>query len=270
MAEASNLSPPLLQELERYADAPGRERLGAEGASAARRARETSSRDVGRFEAFFESRGARHPRLRSSVALRDRPYETTKRLFDVAFALLTLPLTLPVLGACALLIWLKEGRPIIFAQDRTGRAGRRFKLYKLRTMVKDAAERKQELMSANEQSGPDFKIARDPRITPLGAFLRKYSLDELPQVVNVLRGDMSLVGPRPTSFEASSYDLWHTERLEIAPGLTGLWQISGRAEIDFDTRVRLDLQYVERRSLLFDAWILMRTVREVVRPRGAY
>jgi lipopolysaccharide/colanic/teichoic acid biosynthesis glycosyltransferase len=137
-------------------------------------------------------------------------------------------------------------------------------------MVKDATELKGALMHENDLSGPDFKIVKDPRITRLGGFFRKYSLDELPQFINVLKGDMSLVGPRPTSFPASSYDMWHTERLEVVPGLSGLWQVSGRAEVDFDERVRLDINYVERRSLHFDLWILVRTVRAVLRARGAY
>lgn len=199
-----------------------------------------------------------------------RPYEVAKRAVDLGISLSLLPIVLPLMGVCGMLIWLTEGRPILFAQDRTGRAGRRFKLYKLRTMVKDATELKGALMHENDLSGPDFKIVKDPRITRLGGFFRKYSLDELPQFINVLKGDMSLVGPRPTSFPASSYDMWHTERLEVAPGLSGLWQVSGRGEIDFDERVRLDIEYVERRSLLFDVWIIIRTVGAVFRARGAY
>jgi len=226
--------------------------------------------EIDRCEMLFEARSATRAPRRAGVALHRRSYDVSKRVLDVGLVLLALPAALPLLTLCAALIWITDGRPIFFAQERTGRAGRRFRFYKLRTMVKNAAERKHELMKANEQSGPDFKIAKDPRVTPLGAFLRKYSLDELPQLGNVLLGQMSLVGPRPTSFEAASYDLWHTERLEILPGLTGLWQISGRAQIDFDTRVRLDVEYIERRSLLFDAWILVQTVREVVRPRGAF
>jgi lipopolysaccharide/colanic/teichoic acid biosynthesis glycosyltransferase len=174
------------------------------------------------------------------------------------------------MGVCAGLIWFMDGSPILFAQPRTGRAGRRFKLYKFRTMVNGATELKDQLVHRNELSGPDFKIAEDPRVTPIGGFLRKYSLDELPQIFNVLKGEMSLVGPRPTSFEASSYGLWHTERLEVVPGISGLWQVSGRSDIDFDDRVRLDIEYVERRSVLFDVWILIRTVKAVIWPRGAY
>jgi lipopolysaccharide/colanic/teichoic acid biosynthesis glycosyltransferase len=268
VAEAQHVDYSNLQGLEATLDRPhGKQALAASTpAPDGDRARE----QLDPCETLFQTRCAPRPQRRSGVALRRRSYDVSKRVLDVSLVLLALPFALPLLTLCAALIWITDGRPLFFAQERTGRAGRRFRFYKLRTMVKDAAARKHELMDANEQSGPDFKIAQDPRITPLGAFLRKYSLDELPQLANVLLGQMSLVGPRPTSFEAASYDLWHTERLEILPGLTGLWQISGRAQIDFDTRVRLDVEYIERRSLLFDAWILVQTVREVVRPRGAF
>lgn len=113
-------------------------------------------------------------------------------------------------------------------------------------------------------------MARDPRITKVGSFLRKTSLDELPQIINVLKGDMSLVGPRPTSFDVSTYQLWHTERLEVLPGITGLWQISGRSDIGFDERVRLDREYIRNKSLLLDCRILLMTVFSVVRRKGAY
>lgn len=207
---------------------------------------------------------------RRGVLLRRRRYELAKRVFDLAFSLLILPGLLVAMAGCAVLVYVFDGSPIFFAQARTGRGGRRFKLYKFRTMVNGAAELKSQLLDRNQLSGPDFKIANDPRVTRLGAILRKTSLDEIPQILNILKGDMSLVGPRPTSFKASSYGLWHTERLEIAPGLTGLWQVSGRSDIDFDDRVRLDIEYIERRSLLLDLWILIRTVKAVLQPRGAY
>ncbi len=202
--------------------------------------------------------------------LRRRSYELTKRGFDIGFSLLILPGAAIVIAVCAGLIYLLDGSPIFFTQPRTGKGGRRFELYKFRTMVHGAPALKAQLLGRNQLSGPDFKIAKDPRVTRLGAVLRKFSLDEVPQILNVLKGDMSLVGPRPTSFKASSYELWHTERLEITPGITGLWQVSGRSDIDFDERVRLDIEYIERRSLLFDLWILLRTIRAVLQPRGAY
>ncbi len=117
---------------------------------------------------------------------------------------------------------------------------------------------------------PDFKISDDPRVTRIGRILRKTSLDELPQTFNVIKGDMSLVGPRPTSFSADTYTLWHTERLEVQPGITGLWQVSGRSDVDFDERLRLDIEYIRQRSLWFDMKLLYRTVAAVLRPSGAY
>jgi len=197
-------------------------------------------------------------------------YERAKRLFDLAVCLLLLPAALAVVALCALSVLVCDGRPVFFRQDRTGRGGRRFRMYKFRTMVPNAAELKADLAALNQLSGPDFKVENDPRITRLGAILRKTSLDEMPQLLNVLRGEMSLVGPRPTSFEASTYDLWHTERLEVAPGITGLWQVSGRSDVDFDDRVRLDIEYLERRDFWFDLWILFRTVAVLVQQRGAY
>ena len=209
--------------------------------------------------------------LRRSVPQTLRPgYERAKRLFDFAVCLLLLPAALVLVSLCSIAVLVCDGRPIFFFQDRTGRGGRRFRMYKFRTMVANAAELKAELAALNRLSGPDFKIENDPRITKLGAFLRKTSLDEVPQLLNVLRGEMSLVGPRPTSFEASTYDLWHTERLEVAPGITGLWQVSGRSDVDFDDRVRLDIEYLERRSFAFDLWILFRTVAALLQQRGAY
>ncbi len=213
---------------------------------------------------------------RGSIVRRSAPkvvrpgYERAKRLFDLTVCLLALPFVLITLGLCALAVAICDGLPIFFFQARTGRGGRRFRMIKFRTMVVNAAELKAELASMNCLSGPDFKITNDPRITRLGAFLRKTSLDEVPQILNVLRGDMSLVGPRPTSFAADTYDLWHTERLEVLPGITGLWQVSGRSDVDFDDRVRLDIEYLEKRSFAFDLAILFRTVAALAQQRGAY
>jgi lipopolysaccharide/colanic/teichoic acid biosynthesis glycosyltransferase len=189
---------------------------------------------------------------------------------DIAIVLLAIPVFLPVILLCAIAVWIETGRPIFFLQNRTGLGGRRFKMYKFRTMVQNAEELKHELMSLNELSWPDFKISDDPRVTKVGRFLRRSSLDELPQLTNVLKGDMSLVGPRPTSFRADTYDLWHTGRLEATPGVTGLWQISGRSDIDFDDRARLDIEYIENRSLLYDLRILALTAAAIFSRRGAY
>jgi len=193
-----------------------------------------------------------------------------KRALDLAASLAVLPLVLPVIAACALVILIESpGAPALFRQERTGRGGRRFRMYKLRTMVPNAHELKARYMHLNEHRYPDFKITNDPRVTRCGRILRKTSLDELPQIFNVLLGDMSLVGPRPTSFGPETYRLWHTARLEVKPGLTGLWQVSGRADLEFDDRLRLDIAYIRNRSLRLDLLILVRTVTAVLSTRGA-
>lgn len=199
---------------------------------------------------------------------RRRFYRVAKRGFDIVVCLLALPLALPLLGACALAIRLETPGPIVFTQDRTGQHGRRFKLYKFRTMVRNAEEMKEELRHLSIVPWPDFKVLDDPRITRVGRFLRRTSLDELPQLLNVLRGEMSLVGPRPTSFAASTYELWHTERLEVIPGITGLWQVKGRNSADFDARLRMDVEYMERASFLYDLKLLFLTLASVAGRKG--
>jgi len=197
-------------------------------------------------------------------------YRVAKRFFDLMIVVLAAPFWLFVLGLCALAIKIEDPKgTILFNQMRTGKGGRRFEMYKFRTMGMDAEEQKQMLMYLNELQWPDFKISDDPRMTRVGRILRKTSLDELPQLVNVLRGDMSLVGPRPTSFGSETYSLWHTERLDVVPGVTGLWQLLGRAETEFDERLRMDIVYIERRSLWLDIHILFRTVFAVLEQRGA-
>jgi lipopolysaccharide/colanic/teichoic acid biosynthesis glycosyltransferase len=195
-------------------------------------------------------------------------YLRVKRAIDVVLVLLALPLVLPVMGVIAIAVRLESPGPALFTQLRTGQHGRRFRMYKFRTMVADAEERKAELAHLNELPWPDFKITNDPRVTRTGRFLRKTSLDELPQLLNVLKGDMSIVGPRPTSFSAQTYDLWHTTRLEVPPGLTGLWQLLGRNESTFDERLRYDIAYVREMSPALDARIVARTFSEVVRGSG--
>ena len=201
--------------------------------------------------------------------LSDPVYSMTKRVIDVILALLALPFVLPVLLVCAVAIRLDSPGTPFFTQLRTGKGGRRFRMYKLRTMVENAAELKEQYAHLNELSWPDFKITNDPRVTRVGGFLRRTSLDELPQIFNVLRGDMSLVGPRPTSFSADTYSLWHTARLDVKPGLTGLWQVSGRNELDFDERLRLDIAYIRNRCLSLDLLLLVKTVGAVSSGRGA-
>jgi lipopolysaccharide/colanic/teichoic acid biosynthesis glycosyltransferase len=205
-----------------------------------------------------------------NVLLFRKNYQIAKRIFDVSLTLLALPPLLFIMAICAVLIWINDPGPILFRQMRTGKGGRRFAMYKFRTMVKNAEELKFKYAHLNELTWPDFKITNDPRVTGIGRFLRKTSLDELPQIFNVLKGDMSLVGPRPTSFDVSAYSLWHTERLEVLPGITGLWQVNGRSDLDFDERLRLDIEYIERQSLWLDIQLLIRTVTAVFTQRGAY
>jgi lipopolysaccharide/colanic/teichoic acid biosynthesis glycosyltransferase len=198
-----------------------------------------------------------------------RGYGAAKRALDLGICFILFPAFVLVLAACAIAIWIDSPGPVIFKQERTGRHGHRFGMYKFRTMVANAEALKADLQHLSIVPLPDFKIIEDPRITRIGRFLRKTSLDELPQLVNVIRGEMSLVGPRPTSFAPSTYDLWHTERLEVLPGLTGLWQVVGRNAATFDERLRLDIEYIDRMSLGLDLWILLRTVLAVVRRSGA-
>ena len=192
-----------------------------------------------------------------------------KRVFDLTTCVVVLPLVLILMVVIALAIRIDSRGPIVFVQLRTGRDARRFKMYKFRTMVENAEELKESLQHLNILPPPDFKIIDDPRITRVGRFLRKTSLDELPQLFNVLRGDMSLVGPRPTSFDSDTYSLWHTHRLEAPPGITGLWQIKGRNSMTFDERLRLDIYYVENRSFLLDLKIIFQTFTTVVSRSGA-
>jgi lipopolysaccharide/colanic/teichoic acid biosynthesis glycosyltransferase len=199
-----------------------------------------------------------------------RPYLIGKRAFDLAVCLLIFPVVVPLLLLCALAIFLDSpARPILLAQTRTGRDGIPFRMFKFRTMVPNAEALKPALAHLNERPWPDFKITNDPRITRVGRILRQTSLDELPQLINVVRGEMSLVGPRPTSFAPSTYSLWHTYRLEVTPGITGLWQVKGRNKTDFDERLRLDIEYMRHRSFGLDLKILLQTVPAVLGRSGA-
>jgi lipopolysaccharide/colanic/teichoic acid biosynthesis glycosyltransferase len=207
---------------------------------------------------------------RGRVRLIRPTYRTFKRVLDLVVCAISLPLVAPLLGLIALAIYVDSPGPVLFRQSRTGKGGQRFGMFKFRTMVPNAEELKQTYAHLNELEPPDFKITNDPRITRVGHLLRRTSLDELPQIVNVLRGEMSLVGPRPTSFEMKTYSLWQTERLEVLPGITGLWQVRGRSDLEFDERVRLDIEYIENRSLLLDLQILFQTIGAVFGQRGAY
>ena len=201
--------------------------------------------------------------------IRGKAYFRTKRLMDLFLCGLALPFLLIIFAVIALLIKIESpGGPIFYRQQRTGMGGRRFGMFKFRTMVPNAEAMLKDLMHLNELQWPDFKIKNDPRITRIGKFLRKTSLDELPQLINVILGDMSLVGPRPTIFGKDLYISWHTERLDVPQGMTGLWQLEGRAETELDDRLRLDIAYMERQCILFDFMILLRTVQVVVQARG--
>ncbi len=193
-----------------------------------------------------------------------------KRMLDVGISMLILLLTLPVLLIAALAIRLSSPGSVVFKQERIGLNGRIFTLYKFRTMIEDAHERRGEVTHLNEMTGPVFKAKDDPRVTSVGRWLRKFSLDEVPQLWNVLKGDMSLVGPRPPiPEEVASYHRWHRRRLSMKPGLTCLWQISGRNNVDFDRWMQLDLQYIDNWSPSLDLKILLRTIPAVLSGRGA-
>jgi len=194
-----------------------------------------------------------------------------KRAIDVLLATVGLVATIPIwIAICAAIRLESPGSPI-FAQERVGRRGRQFRFYKFRSMYVDAESRLHEVLVHNETDGPVFKIRQDPRITGVGAFLRRTSLDELPQLLNVLKGDMSLVGPRPPlPREVDQYRPGDLVRLQVKPGLTCLWQVSGRSNVGFDQWMELDRQYVRQMSLWLDLSILARTVGAVLSMRGAY
>lgn len=201
------------------------------------------------------------------------PQLVFKRTLDRLGATLGLLFIAPVFALLAAIIFLGDRGPVFFSQERVGRDGRPFKLIKFRSMAVDAEARLAELLDGNEGAGPLFKLKDDPRVTRIGAFIRKYSLDELPQLINVIRGEMSLVGPRPPlSSEVEQYEDDTHRRLLVKPGMTGLWQISGRSDLSWEEAVRLDLYYVENWSPLLDVMILWRTVQVVANPdkAGAY
>ena len=206
-----------------------------------------------------------------------------KRLLDMFASALALLVVSPLFLLFAILIKRSSPGPVLFVQERLGRDGRPFKFYKFRSMVHnsdDAIHRQFAAMFINGDEGgcaasnsgeKVFKIKRDPRVTPIGAFLRRTSLDELPQLLNILKGDMSLVGPRPPiAYEIENYQPWHMERLKAVPGLTGLWQVSGRSSVSFDEMVRLDIRYINEWSLWRDLAIIAKTVPVVLRGTGGY
>ena len=193
----------------------------------------------------------------------------TKRFLDLVLAASALVLTAPVFAAVGILIKLDSAGPVFYASKRVGLKGRKFNCYKFRTMVEDADRQKQKLRGSNERNGPFFKLANDPRVTGTGRWLRKTSLDELPQLINVLRGEMSLVGPRPHPVDDYElYSIAHLRRLDVSPGLTGLWQVTARKDPSFETNMALDLEYIENWSLALDLKILLKTIPAVLRAEG--
>jgi len=213
------------------------------------------------------------------VFLYRKDYQIAKRVMDIALCLLTMPLTLPLLAICALAIRIDSPGPVVFVQERIGKGGRRFRMYKFRTMqhnLDDSCHRT--FMKAfvngriadNENGGAIYKPVQASQVTRVGRILRKTSLDELPQLINVLRGEMSLVGPRPNvPWEFEEYRSWHNERLEVMPGITGLAQVRGRSGITFDSIVKYDIEYIEKKSLAMDLKILWWTVVSVLFGTGA-
>jgi exopolysaccharide biosynthesis polyprenyl glycosylphosphotransferase len=196
---------------------------------------------------------------------------TLKRGFDILISFALLLALSPVFTLIAVAVWIEDGGPIFFAQTRVGRFGRQFKMYKVRSMCKDAEQRLQEILAKNQhREGVTFKLKDDPRITRVGRVLRKLSLDELPQLFNVLIGDMSLVGPRPpVPREVAKYTAQDRRRLAVKPGITCIWQVSGRSEIDFSGQVKLDVDYIESQSFWTDLNILARTLPAVISGKGA-
>jgi exopolysaccharide biosynthesis polyprenyl glycosylphosphotransferase len=199
-----------------------------------------------------------------------RAYAVAKRGLDIIGSLLLMIVFSPIWLAAALLVRVTSPGPVLFTQTRLGKGGRPFTCLKFRSMVIDAEHQKLTLLHLNEVGGPVFKMHADPRVTPVGRWLRRLSIDELPQLINVLRGEMSLVGPRPSlPAEVAQFTAEQRLRLAVRPGLTGLWQVSGRSQLTFEQWMMLDLEYIERRSILFDTKILLRTIPAVALQRGA-
>lgn len=194
-----------------------------------------------------------------------------KRLLDIILSSLMIIVLSPLFFLVALAIWIDDPGPVLFCQTRVGKKGRHFRMYKFRSMEVRAEEKKDQLMDLNESGFVIFKIKNDPRFTRMGKIIRKASIDELPQLWNILRGDMSLVGPRPpVPNEVQKYRYQDLGRLDVKPGLTCIWQVSGRSDIDFEGQVKLDLQYIESQSFWTDIKLLFKTVPAVLLGRGAY
>lgn len=187
-------------------------------------------------------------------------YEFIKRAVDIVCSLIGLLVLMPILVVVAILVKIESQGPIIFSQDRVGKHGKVFKMYKFRSMVINAEQIKEQLADKNERTGPMFKIKNDPRITNVGGFIRKTSIDELPQLVNILKGEMSIVGPRPSlPYEVKEFEEWMLKRLIVKPGLTCYWQVLGRNDIEFEEWMKLDIRYVKERNIIIDAKLIFKT-----------
>lgn len=198
-------------------------------------------------------------------------YFFIKRVFDIIASLTGLIILSPVLLITSIAIKIEDKGPVIFSQERVGRNGKTFKMYKFRSMYTNAEEILKELKDLNEADGPVFKMKNDPRITKVGRFIRKYSIDELLQLINIIRGDMSVVGPRPAlPKEVAEYDEFAKQRLLVKPGLSCYWQISGRSDIGFEQWMRLDVKYIKEMGILTDLKIILLTIPAVLKGEGSY
>ena len=198
-------------------------------------------------------------------------YHSMKRLFDIVAAACGIVILSPLMIIIAVLIKAEDHGPIFYKQVRVGKNGKTFKMYKFRSMFVNADKMLDKLKEQNDVDGPMFKMKDDPRVTKIGHFIRKHSLDELPQFFNVLKGDMSLVGPRPPlPSEVVEYSEYDKQRLLVIPGCTGLWQATERNEVGFNKMVQLDIQYIQRASFMFDLWIIWKTVEIIIKPNGSY
>lgn len=198
-------------------------------------------------------------------------YHFIKRFFDIALSAIGLIILSPLMLIIAYKIKKEDGGPVFYKQIRVGKNGCHFKMYKFRSMVINADQLLEELKGQNDVDGAMFKMKHDPRITKIGHFIREHSLDELPQLVNVLKGDMSLVGPRPPlPSEVDQYTEYDKQRLYVIPGCTGLWQATVRNKVGFNEMVQLDIQYIQKASFMFDLWIIWKTIEIIIRPNGSY
>lgn len=198
-------------------------------------------------------------------------YESLKRCFDIVAAILGLVFFMPQIPFLMLVVKLETPGPFLFRQMRVGKDGKLFRCYKIRSMVVNAEDLKESLSHLNEADGAAFKIREDPRVTRVGRFVRRSSLDEFPQLLNVLKGEMSIVGPRPqVPSEVAAYTPQQRQRLRVKPGLTCLWQVSGRNDVDFEEWMRMDREYTRRRGIRMDVWILLHTLPAIIARKGAY